>query len=112
MTTSAFIHVLISLIAIASGFVVLWQLLTAKRLDGWALFFLLMIFATSATGFAFPFTGFTPAIGTGIVALVVLAPALLARYTLKLAGAWRGVYVIGAVVSLYLNVFVLFVQSF
>jgi hypothetical protein len=30
----------------------------------------------------------------------------------KLAGAWRRIYVIGAVLSLYLNVFVLVVQLF
>jgi len=60
----------------------------------------------------FPFKGFTPAIGTGIVALIVLVPTFVAIYGKKLAGFWRPVYVVGAVVSLYLNCFVLVVQSF
>ena len=60
----------------------------------------------------FPFKGFTPAVGTGIVALIVMGPTLFALYGRKLAGIWRPTYVIGAVISLYLNVFVLVVQSF
>ena len=47
-----------------------------------------------------------------ITALVVLAIAILARYPLRLAGAWRGVYIVTASIALYLNVFVLVVQSF
>jgi hypothetical protein len=64
------------------------------------------------TGFLFPFKGFTPAVGTGIVALVVMAPTLFALYVKKLAGIWCPTYVIGAVISLYLNFFVLIVQAF
>src|SRR5580704_4050872 len=56
--------------------------------------------------------GFTPALGVGIVACVILAVALFALYKEHLVGAWRWSYVITAVVSLYLNVFVLVVQSF
>ena len=106
------IHVAISLVGIASGFVVMYGLLTGRRLNGWTALFLGMTVATSVTGFFFPFHGFTPAIGVGIVSLVVLAVVLYARYARHLAGAWRRIYVIGAVVSLYLNVFVLIVQSF
>ena len=64
------------------------------------------------TGFFFPFHGFTPAIGVGIISLLVLAVAIYARYPRQLAGAWRWIYVVGAVISLYFNVFVLVVQSF
>jgi len=46
------------------------------------------------------------------VSLVVLAVAILARYPLHLAGAWRRVYVLCAAVALYLNVFVGVVQAF
>src|SRR5262249_60001790 len=67
---------------------------------------------TSATGFLFPIHGFTPALGVGILACVILAVALFALYKEHLAGAWRWIYVIGTVASLYLNVFVLVVQSF
>ncbi len=106
------VHVAISLIAILAGFVVLFGLLTANRLDGWTKWFLIMTAATLITGFFFRFHGFTPAFRLGIIATIVLAITLFARYPKHLAGPWRWVYVIGAVVSLYLNVFVGIVQSF
>jgi hypothetical protein len=106
------IHVAISLVGIASGFVVMYGLLTGRRMGGWTALFLVTTVATSVTGFFFPFHGFTPAIGVGIVSLLVLAAVLFALYARHLAGAWRRIYVVGAVVSLYLNVFVLIVQSF
>jgi hypothetical protein len=112
MDTFTIIHVIISLIAIGSGFIVLFGLLTGRRLDGWTAFFLAMTAATSVTGFFFPFYGFTPAIGVGIISLVVLAIALVARYARRLAGAWRWIYAVSAMLALYLNFFVLIVQSF
>jgi hypothetical protein len=106
------IHVVISLVAIVSGLAVLCGLLAGKRLDGWTRFFLATTLLTSVTGFFFPFHGFTPALGTGIISLLVLAVAIFARYARHLAGAWRKAYVINAMIALYLNVFVLIVQSF
>jgi hypothetical protein len=112
MITLTRVHVVISLLAIGSGLIVMLGLLAAKRLDRWTAFFLATTIATSVTGFFFPFHGFTPAIGVGIISLVVLALAIVARYACHLSGAWRWLYVISAMVSLYLNVFVLIVQSF
>jgi hypothetical protein len=112
LKTFTIIHVAISLLAIASGFVVLFGLIAAKRLDAWTAFFLVTTIATSVTGFGFPIHGVTPGIVFGVISLVVLAVALYARYGRHLAGAWRLVYVITAVMALYLNVFVLIVQSF
>jgi hypothetical protein len=112
MTTFTLIHVAISLIGILSGFVVLYGLIAAQPLPRWTLLFLTATVATSATGFGFPFQGFTPAIGVGILSLSILAITIPARYVFHLAGAWRWIYVVGAVVSLYFNVFVLVVQSF
>jgi len=112
MDTFTIIHVIISLIAIGSGFIVLIGLLAGRLLDGWTAFFLAMTAATSVTGFFFPFYGFTPAIGVGIISLVVLAIALVARYARHLAGAWRWIYAVSAMAALYLNFFVLIVQSF
>jgi hypothetical protein len=106
------VHVLISLAGIFSGFVVLFGLLTGKRLDYWTAFFLATTVATSVTGFFFPFHGFTPAHAVGILSLVVLAIALYARYSRNLNGAWRKTYVFTAMLSLYLNVFVAIVQGF
>jgi len=104
--------VLISLIGILAGFVVLFGMLTRKRLDGWTALFLATTVATSVTGFFFPFHGLTPAIVVGIISLVLLAVAIFARYARHLAAAWRKTYVISTVLALYLNVFVLVVQSF
>jgi hypothetical protein len=105
-------HVILSLIGIASGFVVVFGLIGSKRLDGWTGWFLLTTAATSLTGFFFPFHGFLPSYAVGIVSLIVLAIAIAARYLFYLAGAWRRTYVITAVIALYLNFFVLIVQLF
>jgi hypothetical protein len=112
MTTFTFVHVVLSLVGIGSGLVVLAGLLAAKRLDGWTTLFLATTVAASVTGFGFPFVHFLPSHGVGIVSLVVLAAAIVARYAKHLAGARRWIYAVGAVVALYLNVFVLIVQLF
>jgi hypothetical protein len=114
MTTSTFtlVHVLLSLVGIGSGFIVIFGLLTGKRLDGWTALFLATTVATSVTGFLFPFDHLLPSHKVGIISLVVLAVAILARYALHLTGAWRRIYVISALIALYLNVFVAVVQAF
>jgi len=114
MTTATYtlIHVVISLVGIASGFVVALGLLGGKRLEGWTALFLVTTVGTSVTGFGFPFVHLSPAHKVGIISLVVLTVAILARYAFHLAGAWRRIYVITALIALYLNVFVLVVQSF
>lgn len=112
MTTFTFIHVLLSLVGICSGFVVMFGLLVGKRLDGWTALFLASTGSTSVTGFGFPFDHFLPSHGVGVISLLVLTVAILARYALHLVGAWRWIYVVGAVVALYLNVFVGIVQAF
>jgi len=106
------IHVLISLMGILSGFVVICGLLTANPLDGWTAFFLATTVLTSVTGFFFPFQRLLPSHIVGIISLVVLAVAIYARYYGHLAGAWRWLYLVGAVLAQYLNFFVLVVQCF
>jgi hypothetical protein len=106
------IHTLISLVAIFTGFVVLFGLIASQRLDGWTKWFLVTAVATTVTGFFFPFHGFTPPIGLGLISLPILALTIYARYPKNLRGTWRWIYVIGAVISLYFNVFVGVVQSF
>ena len=114
MTTSTFtlVHVLLSLVGIGSGLVVIFGLLTGKRLDGWTALFLATTVATSVTGFGFPFDHLLPSHKVGILSLLVLAVAILARYAFHLRGAWSRIYAISAVVALYLNVFVGVVQAF
>lgn len=110
--TLTLVHVVISLLGIGSGFVVVCGLLTGRRLQGWTTLFLATTVATSATGFLFPFERLLPSHKVGIVSLLVLALATLARYAFRMAGAWRWIYAVGAVVALYLNVFVGVVQAF
>jgi glucose-6-phosphate-specific signal transduction histidine kinase len=106
------IHTLISLVGIFSGLIVLFGMLAGKRLDGWTKWFLITTVATSVTGFFFPFHGFTPAHAVGIISLILLAIAIFARSSRQLAGHWRWIYVVTALMALYLNVFVGVVQSF
>lgn len=112
MTALTFVHVALSLVGILSGFIVMFGWLAGKQLDVCTTLFLASTVATSVTGFFFPFHGFTPALGVGIISLIVLAFAILALYARHLAGAWRRTYVISAATALYLNVFVLIVQLF
>jgi hypothetical protein len=114
MSIGAFtlLHVIITLVAIGCGLIVVGGMFASRRLPGTTALFLLTTALTSVTGFLFPIHGFTPALGVGIVACVILVVALFALYKERLAGAWRWIYVITAIVSLYLNVFVLVAQSF
>src|SRR5450432_3581702 len=112
LSTYTLIHVIISLIGIAAGFVVLFGMFKGKRFDGWTAIFLFFTVLTSITGFGFPFDHLLPSHKVGILSLVVLALTIPALYFFHLAGAWRRVYVIGAAVALFLNTFVLVVQLF
>lgn len=112
MTAFTFFHVVLSLVGILSGFVVVFGLVTAKRLPGWTAVFLATTVATSATGFLFPYHGFKPSYAVGIVSLAVLATAIFALYGRGLAGAWRRAYIVRALLAFYLNVFVLIAQLF
>lgn len=66
MSVAAFtvLHVVISIIGIVSGVVVLVAMLKGKAPAGWTALFLVTTVLTSATGFLFPATGFTPARGS------------------------------------------------
>ena len=117
MATYTTVHVVLSVIGIggALSLVVLAVALVArytKRLDGWTMVFLASTAATSVTGFGFPFDHLLPSHVVGALSLVVLAVALVARYTKRLAGPWRTIYVVTAAIALYFNVFVLIVQAF
>ena len=114
MSLSAFttLHVIISLAAIASGIIVMFGLLGSNRMPALTAIFLLLTILTSATGFLFPFEKLLPSHMVGILSLVLLAIACVALYVMDLSGAWRWIYVATAMISLYLNVFVLVIQGF
>ena len=112
LETFTVLHVLISLAGIASGFVVMAGFLTGKPREAWNALFLVTTVATSVTGFGFPVDHLLPSHFVGIISLVVLAVAILARYAFHLSGAWGLTYVVSAAAALYLNVFVGVVQAF
>ena len=111
------VHVVITLIAIASGIIVVFGMIGSHRLPKLTALFWLTTVLTTVTGFMFFLSPtqpkmFTPAVGTGVVAAFAFLVGLLALYGKHLYGKWRWIYVISAVFSLYLNVFVLIVQVF
>jgi hypothetical protein len=112
LATFTLVHVIISLIAIVTGLLVMFGLLGSRRMPGLTATFLLFTILTSVTGFVFPFTQLLPSHMVGILSLVLLAIACIALYAMKLAGPWRSIYVVTAMTSLYLNVFVLVIQAF
>ena len=114
MSISAFtsVHVVLSLVGIAAGLVVLFGMFSSKALDGWTVLFLATTVLTSVTGFFFPSDHILPSHIVGIISLAALVVAILALYVRRLAGPWRWIYIVGAVLALYLNVFVGVVQAF
>ena len=114
MSTSTYtmVHVILSLVGIFAGLVVVFGMLSSKTLEGWTALFLATTVLTSATGFPFPRDHILPSHIVGVISLIVLAIAIYALYSRHLAGPWRWIYVVGAVVALYLNVFVAVFQSF
>src|SRR6202521_1570485 len=112
LSTFTTVHAIISLIAIVSGIIVMFGLLGSRLMPGLTAIFLLFTILTSATGFLFPFEKLLPSHMVGILSLVLLAIAVIALYAMKLSGPWRSVYVVTAMISLYLNIFVLIIQAF
>ena len=112
LATFTTVHVIISLIAIAAGFVVALGMAAGRVMPGWTMLFLVTTILTSVTGFFFPNGHITPGIIVGVLSLITLAIALFALYVKHDIGSWRWIYVVSAIVSLWFNVFVLIVQSF
>ena len=112
LATYTLIHVIISLVGIGSGLIVLFGMFSSKRLDGMTALFLATTALTSLTGFGFPFEHITPGIILGVLSLLVLALTIPARYSFHMAGKWRTIYVVTAVIALFFNCFALIAQSF
>ena len=114
MSTAAFttLHVIISLIGIASGLLVLVAMGGGRYLQGMTGTFLLTTVLTSVTGFFFHSASFGPPHAIGLISLVILAVALYALYAQHLTGSWRGTYVVTAAIALYLNCLVGVIQAF
>jgi hypothetical protein len=112
VATFTTLHVILSLIGIASGLVVLFGMISNKHSGAWTALFLLTTILTSVTGFPIPPLGFDPPRVIGVLSLALLAVAVAALYLLHLRGAWRWMYVVTVTLALYLNCFVAVVQSF
>ena len=117
MSTATFVlvHVVISLIGIVAGLVVMFGMLGSNRQPALTAIFLLLTILTSATGFLIPplmSEKLLPSHMIGLLSLALLAVACIALYVMRLAGAWRWIYVVTALLALYFNVFVLVIQSF
>ena len=95
-----------------TGLIVVYGLIVGQPMNAWTVAFLTTTVLTSATGFGFPFERFLPSHALGVISLVVLGTSILARYMFNGEGAWRWIYVVTAVLALYINVFVLIVQAF
>ena len=102
---------MIRLIATAAGLIVMFGMLRSNKLPALTAIFLLFMILISGTGFGFPFDELLPSHMIGILSLLLLV-ACIALYGSQLGGASRWIYLIAALVSLDLNVFVLIVQGF
>lgn len=111
-TTFVGFHTWLSLIAIVAGFPMMTGLLRGHTRPGWTGLFLSTAFATSATGFGFPFTGLLPSHIIGAISLLLLVVAGYGLYARRLDGGWRKAYALTAMIAFYLLVFVLIAQLF
>ena len=107
-----YIHTAISLVALFLGIPAILNLFDGRPASKWTNWFLVMAIATTLTGFLFPFSVVTPAFITGIVASIIFAALLVARFVFRFHGWWRWVYAAAMVLSVYLLAFVGVVQAF
>jgi len=112
LQTFTYLHVVLSLVGIGAGFMVVIGMIYRRRLIALTPLFLITTTLTSLTGFLFPLKGMTPATATGILSMIVLTLAVLARRRVQTSDVWRGTYVVSTVLALFFNFFVLIVQSF
>jgi len=106
------LHVAISLVGIVAGLIALSAHASGRILPRTTGIFLWTTLLTSLTGFLFPIVAFTPALGVGILSTLILVAAFWTWYPRKLAGRAAPLYAVTATLALWLNLFVLVVQSF
>ncbi|SFS00300.1 hypothetical protein SAMN05216570_1417 [Dyella sp. OK004] len=105
-------HTVISVVAILAGIGAVRGLFLGRVRSAAMATFLVSAIVTTVTGFMFPYHGFTPAIGVGVIALLVLAWALLAQRRTALSAGSGAQFAVAIVVSEYFLVFVLVAQTF
>src|SRR5262245_37163933 len=112
LTAFTWFHTALSLVQLVSGIIVVIELMGSRDSKPWFLIYLVSAIATSVTGFLFPVDKFLPSHAFGIASLILLLFVILARYKFHLVGAWRLVYVIALVITVYLDAFVAIAQAF
>jgi hypothetical protein len=112
VSTLTFVHTALSLVALVAGLVVVFGLPSSLAFPLWTGLFLVTAILTSVTGFFFPFERFLPSHWFGVISLIALAVAILARYRFVYSGAWRWLYVLTVLLGTYLLAFVTIVQAF
>lgn len=110
--TFTFLHVAISLAALAAGFIVVGGWLSGTQLPRTTHLFLWTTVLTNVTGLLFPFNGLLPSHIVAIISILLLLIAIYALYARGALGVWRKVFVVTSLAALYLNAFVLVVQTF
>ncbi|WP_119390132.1 hypothetical protein [Taklimakanibacter lacteus] len=105
------VHTILSFVAIGVGIKAIVGLFQGAHSNWWTRRFFELALAVTFTGFIFPFAGVTPAFATGIVSAVILIAWFLAHRA-HIVGAWRWIYVLAMVASLYLLIFVTIAQAF
>jgi hypothetical protein len=104
--TYTFLHVMIGLVGIGLGLVVMFRILTGRRLYRLPPLFFVATLTAILTGFGFPQTCLLPTHIIGILSIVVLAVTIPACCVFHREGVWRDVFVIGSATTLYLSIFV------
>src|SRR5262245_59355775 len=119
LSTFTVVHVVLSLVGIASGVLVLLRPSASPKPWGLTTLFLVTTLAASVTGLLYVLVlpRFRMGHGLAVASLVVFVPTLLALWRHRLAGdlsrgVWRAIYVIGAATLLYLNAFIAVMQAF
>jgi len=110
------LHVAICFIALLAGALALIALCRGRHPPTWAAILLVSTALISLTGFVLPSPPGTPtpdpARIVGVIELVVVAIAAVGLYVYRLSRAWRAIYIVAIVLSVYLNAFVAVTQAF
>ncbi len=106
------VHVVISIVALGYGFYALYGMVNGLPQGSAARLFLWTTVATNLSGIILPAEQILPAHILAGLSLIALALAIAALEQFRLEGGWKRIYVIGSLMALYFNCFVLMAQMF
>jgi hypothetical protein len=107
-----FIYFGLELIAIGTGAMALYGLLTGILLNKWAVLFLKCSLAASVTALLVPSSHFTLTRGGSMVSVYLAGVAIWAWHKFHLTGVWRSIFALSTTLILYLNIVVSITQVF